>query len=79
MAVAAYRAWGNLPKVLDNYLFNCNYPSLPVASNGHPIDLVTLQQVKQTPPEAWQHPVSDIIIPVDAGIAIRPDQMPSVA
>lgn len=65
----------SLRDLLDNYLFNRNYQSFPVESEGHPIGLVTLEQVKQTPREDWQHrTVNDIMIPVEAGIAVQPDR-----
>jgi len=64
----------NLQAFLDNYLFNRSYQSFPVEAEGHPIGLVTLGQVKQTPREEWQQrTVSDIMIPV-ADIATSPDR-----
>ncbi len=65
----------NLQEFLDNYLFNRNYQSFPVESDGHPIGLVTLDQVKQTPRQDWQQrTVSNIMIPIESGITAHPDQ-----
>lgn len=65
----------NLQELVDNYLMNRNYQSFPVVSDEHPIGLVTLTQVKQTPRNEWQQrTVSDIMMPIDAGITVRPDE-----
>lgn len=65
----------NLQEFLDNYLFNRNYQSFPVESDGHPIGLITLEQVRQTPRQDWQQStVRDIMKPVEAGITVDPDR-----
>ncbi|MGF1495494.1 MAG: site-2 protease family protein [Elainellaceae cyanobacterium] len=64
-----------LQELVDQYLFNRNYQSFPVESEGHPVGLVTLGQVKQTPREEWQQrTVSDVMIPVAEGITVSPNQ-----
>lgn len=64
-----------LQELLDNYLFNRNYQSFPVESEGYPVGLVTLEQVRQTPRQDWQQrTVSDIMMPVESGIATHPNQ-----
>lgn len=65
----------NLQELVDNYLMNRNYQSFPVEAEGHPIGLVTLAQVRQTPRQEWQQrTVRDIMMPADAGITIRPEE-----
>jgi len=65
----------NLQELVDNYLMNRNYQSFPVEADGHPIGLVTLAQVKQTPRQEWQQrTVRDIMMPASAGITIRPEE-----
>lgn len=61
-----------LQQLMDEYFFNRSYQSFPVMENNHPIGLVTLNQVKQIPRDAWnRRTVKDIMLPTGIGITVN--------
>lgn len=64
-----------LQELVDQYFFNRNYQSFPVMEDSHPIGMVTVNQVKQVPREEWsQRSVKEMMVPMERGITVRPDE-----
>lgn len=65
----------NLQALMDQYFFNRNYQSFPVMEGDRPIGLVTLKQVKNISRDEWgRYTVRDIMMPIDRGITVRPEE-----
>ena len=61
----------SLQELMDEYFYNRSYQSFPVIEDGHPIGLVTLNQVKQVPRDQWsQRNVKEIMTPIEKGITV---------
>ena len=61
----------SLQELMDEYFYNRSYQSFPVIKDGHPIGLVTLNQVKQVPRDKWsQRNVKEIMTPTEKGITV---------
>lgn len=65
----------SLQELMDNYFFNRYYESFPVIEEGHPIGMITLNQLKQVPRQEWsQRTVKETMIPIEEDIAVSPQQ-----
>ena len=61
----------SLQELMEEYFYNRSYQSFPVIEDGHPIGLVTLNQVKQVPRDQWsQRHVQEIMTPTEKGITV---------
>lgn len=69
-----------LQELVDRYFLSRRYQSFPVTEDGHPVGIITLNQVKDIPREEWQYrTVGDTMIPTKKGVIANPEeQMPQV-
>lgn len=63
-----------LQELMDNYFFNRYYESFPVMEDGHPIGMITLNQLKEVRRQNWsQRTVKEMMIPLKE-ISVSPQQ-----
>lgn len=64
-----------LQELVDEYLLKRHHQAFPVAQEGHPVGIITLNQVKQVPREEWlQRTVEDTMTVAAADVTARPDE-----
>jgi Zn-dependent protease/CBS domain-containing protein len=64
-----------LQEFVDEYLLKRHYQAFPVTQDGHPIGIITLNQVKDVPRQEWtQHTVEETMTPTQPGITARPEE-----
>ncbi len=62
-------------ELVDRYFMRRRYQSFPVMENGRPVGLVTLQQVKELPREAWEtRRAREVMKAADHDLLVRPDE-----
>ena len=67
-----------LQELVDRYFLSRRYHSFPVTQDGHPVGIITLNQVKDIPREEWQYcTVKDTMIPTENGVTARPEEQMS--
>jgi Zn-dependent protease/CBS domain-containing protein len=67
-----------LQELVDNYFLNRRYQSFPVAEDGHPVGIITLNQVKDIPREEWKYrTVKDTMVTTENGVTARPEEQMS--
>ena len=67
-----------LQELVDRYFLSRRYHSFPVTQGGHPVGIITLNQVKDIPREEWQYcTVKDTMIPTENGVTARPEEQMS--
>jgi Zn-dependent protease/CBS domain-containing protein len=67
-----------LQELVDRYFLSRRYHSFPVTQDGHPVGIITLNQVKDIPREEWQYrTVQDTMIPSENGVTARPEEQMS--
>lgn len=63
-----------LRELVDDYFLQQRYQSYSVTQNGQPLEIITLNQVKEVPREEWERrTVAETMIPVDKGV-VRPEE-----
>src|SRR5690606_35068803 len=61
--------------LVDDYFMRRRYQAFPVVEDGHPVGIVTLNQVKDLPREEWAaRTVRSIMAPAQDGVTVRPDE-----
>ncbi|MDH6097846.1 site-2 protease family protein [Anabaenopsis sp. FSS-46] len=67
-----------LQELVDRYFLSRRYHSFPVTQDGHPVGIITLNQVKDIPREEWQYcTVKDTMIPTENGVTACPEEQMS--
>lgn len=60
---------------VEDHILKGRHRAYPVVEGGHPIGLVTLDQVRADPRDAWpRHRVRDVMAPVGEEITVSPDE-----
>lgn len=61
--------------LVDDYFMRRRYQAFPVVEDGHPVGIVTLNQVKELPREEWpSRTVGSIMAPAKDGVTVRPEE-----
>ena len=65
-----------LQELVDDHFLKRRFHAFPVASNGRPLGLITLGQVKEVPREEWsRRTVAETMTSVEGdGVTVRPDE-----
>jgi len=62
-------------ELVDEYFLRRRYQAFPVVDDGHPVGIVTLNQVKELPREEWPvRTVGSIMAPARDGVTVRPEE-----
>ncbi|HEX6939861.1 MAG TPA: site-2 protease family protein [Longimicrobiales bacterium] len=66
----------SLRELVDEHFLRRRYHAFPVASDGRPLGLITLAQVKEVPREEWpRRTVAEAMTSVERdGVTVRPDE-----
>lgn len=65
-----------LQELVDEHFLRRRYHAFPVATDGRPLGLITLGQVKEVPREEWsRRTVAETMTPIESdGVAVSPDE-----
>lgn len=64
-----------LSDFVENYVFRGRHQDYPVAEDGRPMGIITLQRVKETPRDEWPNrTVEEAMLPASDGIVATPDE-----
>lgn len=65
----------SLQTLVDEYFLRRRYQAFPVTQDDHPVGIITLNQVKETPREEWKiRTVETTMKPARDSVIVRPDE-----
>ncbi|MBE9168226.1 site-2 protease family protein [Pleurocapsales cyanobacterium LEGE 06147] len=65
----------SLQTLVDEYFLRRRYQAFPVIQDDHPVGIITLNQVKETPREEWKvRTVENTMKPARDSVIVRPDE-----
>src|SRR5690606_7114934 len=64
-----------LQALVDDYFLRRRYQAFPVSTDGTPLGIITMHQVKDVPREEWpQRTVAETMTPADETVTVRPEE-----
>lgn len=64
-----------LQALVDDYFLRRRYQAFPVSTDGTPLGIITMHQVKDVPREEWpRRTVAETMTPADETVTVRPEE-----